>query len=175
MRSSAWCVCVCVQLSCTGLAWSLETQSRSSIICTGSFWRPRRWPTLGSRGVWSYKVTTSSLSDVSDVDQDKKRSPGSLQPCWRTRGGATASRQRSPPNRSSSCRVSAFSPPGSSAGSPESHALSLSRSFCPCSAQLGKLQADMEALREQRESTICTTREELYSAQEEVSPFSPLI
>lgn len=26
----------------------------------------------------------------------------------------------------------------------------------------------MEALREQRESTICTTREELYSAQEEV-------
>ncbi|MEQ2184237.1 hypothetical protein GOODEAATRI_005827, partial [Goodea atripinnis] len=35
-------------------------------------------------------------------------------------------------------------------------------------AQLGKLQADMEALREQRESTICSTREELYSAQEEV-------
>uniref|UniRef100_A0A3B4X007 Sarcolemmal membrane-associated protein n=1 Tax=Seriola lalandi dorsalis TaxID=1841481 RepID=A0A3B4X007_SERLL len=35
-------------------------------------------------------------------------------------------------------------------------------------AQLGKLQADMEALREQRESTICTTREELYSAQEEI-------
>ncbi|XP_074555084.1 sarcolemma associated protein a isoform X4 [Halichoeres trimaculatus] len=34
--------------------------------------------------------------------------------------------------------------------------------------QLGKLQADMEALREQRESTICTTREELYSAQEEI-------
>lgn len=32
-----------------------------------------------------------------------------------------------------------------------------------------KLQADMEALKEQRESTICTTREELYSAQEEVS------
>jgi len=37
-----------------------------------------------------------------------------------------------------------------------------------CAAQLGKLQADMEALREQRESTICSTREELYSAQEEV-------
>uniref|UniRef100_H3CM52 Sarcolemmal membrane-associated protein n=1 Tax=Tetraodon nigroviridis TaxID=99883 RepID=H3CM52_TETNG len=34
--------------------------------------------------------------------------------------------------------------------------------------QLVKLQADMEALREQRESTICTTREELYSAQEEI-------
>lgn len=34
--------------------------------------------------------------------------------------------------------------------------------------QLGKLQADMEALREQRESTICTTREELFSAQEEI-------
>uniref|UniRef100_A0A672ZE43 Sarcolemmal membrane-associated protein n=1 Tax=Sphaeramia orbicularis TaxID=375764 RepID=A0A672ZE43_9TELE len=35
-------------------------------------------------------------------------------------------------------------------------------------SQLGKLQADMEALREQRESTICSTREELYSAQEEI-------
>ncbi|KAM6981103.1 sarcolemma associated protein a isoform 1-T1 [Aplochiton taeniatus] len=34
--------------------------------------------------------------------------------------------------------------------------------------QLGKLQADMEALREQRESTITSTREELSSAQEEV-------
>ncbi|XP_019112391.2 sarcolemma associated protein a isoform X6 [Larimichthys crocea] len=34
--------------------------------------------------------------------------------------------------------------------------------------QLGKLQADMEALREQRESTIFTTREELYSAQGEI-------
>uniref|UniRef100_A0A3Q1B5P2 Sarcolemmal membrane-associated protein n=1 Tax=Amphiprion ocellaris TaxID=80972 RepID=A0A3Q1B5P2_AMPOC len=34
--------------------------------------------------------------------------------------------------------------------------------------QLGKLQTDMEALREQRESTICSTREELYSAQEEI-------
>ncbi|XP_074493526.1 sarcolemma associated protein a isoform X6 [Sebastes fasciatus] len=34
--------------------------------------------------------------------------------------------------------------------------------------QLGKLQADMEALKEQRESTICTTREELYCAQEEI-------
>ncbi|KAM4613436.1 sarcolemma associated protein a isoform 4-T4 [Polymixia lowei] len=34
--------------------------------------------------------------------------------------------------------------------------------------QLGKLQADMEALREQRESSICNTREELYSAQEEI-------
>ncbi|KAM6928455.1 sarcolemma associated protein a isoform 1-T1 [Xenentodon cancila] len=34
--------------------------------------------------------------------------------------------------------------------------------------QLGKLQADMEALREQRESTICTTRKELSSAQEEI-------
>ncbi|XP_016518190.1 sarcolemma associated protein a isoform X5 [Poecilia formosa] len=34
--------------------------------------------------------------------------------------------------------------------------------------QLGKLQADMEALREQRESTICSTREDLYSAQEEI-------
>ncbi|XP_054641658.1 sarcolemma associated protein a isoform X10 [Dunckerocampus dactyliophorus] len=34
--------------------------------------------------------------------------------------------------------------------------------------QLGKLQADMEALREQRENTICSTREELYSAQEEI-------
>ncbi|XP_062265023.1 sarcolemma associated protein a isoform X7 [Platichthys flesus] len=34
--------------------------------------------------------------------------------------------------------------------------------------QLGKLQSDMEALREQRESTICSTREELYSAQEEI-------
>lgn len=32
----------------------------------------------------------------------------------------------------------------------------------------------MEALREQRESTICTTREELYSAQEEV-PFLPVV
>lgn len=41
---------------------------------------------------------------------------------------------------------------------------------CVClrAAQLGKLQADMEALREQRENTISTTREELYSAQEEV-------
>ncbi|CAL9707433.1 unnamed protein product [Knipowitschia caucasica] len=35
-------------------------------------------------------------------------------------------------------------------------------------SQLMKLQADMEALREQRESTICSTREELYSAQEEI-------
>ncbi|KAK7899428.1 hypothetical protein WMY93_020281 [Mugilogobius chulae] len=35
-------------------------------------------------------------------------------------------------------------------------------------SQLLKLQADMEALREQRESTICSTREELYSAQEEI-------
>ncbi|KAI4827417.1 hypothetical protein KUCAC02_030811 [Chaenocephalus aceratus] len=34
--------------------------------------------------------------------------------------------------------------------------------------QLGKLQADMEGLREQRESTICSTREELYCAQEEI-------
>ncbi|XP_061894176.1 sarcolemma associated protein a isoform X3 [Entelurus aequoreus] len=34
--------------------------------------------------------------------------------------------------------------------------------------QLGKLQADMEALKEQRENTICSTREELYSAQEEI-------
>uniref|UniRef100_A0A3B4ATD0 Sarcolemmal membrane-associated protein n=1 Tax=Periophthalmus magnuspinnatus TaxID=409849 RepID=A0A3B4ATD0_9GOBI len=34
--------------------------------------------------------------------------------------------------------------------------------------QLLKLQADMEALREQRESAICSTREELYSAQEEI-------
>ncbi|XP_027857855.1 sarcolemma associated protein a isoform X2 [Xiphophorus couchianus] len=34
--------------------------------------------------------------------------------------------------------------------------------------QLGKLQADMEALKEQRESTICSTREDLYSAQEEI-------
>ncbi|KAK2874795.1 hypothetical protein Q8A67_021948 [Cirrhinus molitorella] len=34
--------------------------------------------------------------------------------------------------------------------------------------QLGKLQSDMEALREQRENTITTTREELYSAQEEI-------
>ncbi|XP_008406599.1 sarcolemma associated protein a isoform X4 [Poecilia reticulata] len=34
--------------------------------------------------------------------------------------------------------------------------------------QLGKLQADMEALREQRESTICSTREDLYCAQEEI-------
>ncbi|KAG9260207.1 sarcolemmal membrane-associated protein isoform X5 [Astyanax mexicanus] len=34
--------------------------------------------------------------------------------------------------------------------------------------QLAKLQSDMEALREQRENTISTTREELYSAQEEV-------
>ncbi|KAM8917236.1 sarcolemma associated protein a isoform 7-T8 [Spinachia spinachia] len=34
--------------------------------------------------------------------------------------------------------------------------------------QLGKLQADMEALREQRESTISTTREELYRAQQEI-------
>lgn len=44
--------------------------------------------------------------------------------------------------------------------------------LCVCArvraAQLGKLQADMEALREQRENTISTTREELYSAQEEV-------
>ncbi|XP_077582264.1 sarcolemma associated protein a isoform X6 [Stigmatopora nigra] len=32
--------------------------------------------------------------------------------------------------------------------------------------QLGKLQADMEALREQRENTICSTRDELYSARE---------
>ncbi|KAF6727359.1 Sarcolemmal membrane-associated protein [Oryzias melastigma] len=38
--------------------------------------------------------------------------------------------------------------------------------------QLGKLQTDMEALREQRESTICNTREELYSAQEEVPSIS---
>uniref|UniRef100_A0A8C6TGW2 Sarcolemmal membrane-associated protein n=1 Tax=Neogobius melanostomus TaxID=47308 RepID=A0A8C6TGW2_9GOBI len=35
-------------------------------------------------------------------------------------------------------------------------------------SQLLKLQSDMEALREQRESTICSTREDLYSAQEEV-------
>lgn len=35
-------------------------------------------------------------------------------------------------------------------------------------AQLGKLQADMEAQREKMESTIRSTREELYSAQEEV-------
>ncbi|XP_072296056.1 sarcolemma associated protein a isoform X8 [Eucyclogobius newberryi] len=35
-------------------------------------------------------------------------------------------------------------------------------------SQLLKLQGDMEALREQRESTICSTREELYSAQEEI-------
>ncbi|XP_077428579.1 sarcolemma associated protein a isoform X3 [Vanacampus margaritifer] len=34
--------------------------------------------------------------------------------------------------------------------------------------QLGKLQADMEALKEQRENTICSTREDLYSAQEEI-------
>uniref|UniRef100_A0A8C1FS89 Sarcolemmal membrane-associated protein n=1 Tax=Cyprinus carpio carpio TaxID=630221 RepID=A0A8C1FS89_CYPCA len=34
--------------------------------------------------------------------------------------------------------------------------------------QLAKLQSDMEALREQRENTISTTREELYSAQEEI-------
>ncbi|XP_068197744.1 sarcolemma associated protein a isoform X6 [Antennarius striatus] len=33
---------------------------------------------------------------------------------------------------------------------------------------LSKLQSDMQVLREQRESTICTTREELYSAQEEI-------
>lgn len=37
-----------------------------------------------------------------------------------------------------------------------------------CLGQLEKLQDDMEALRVQRESTICSTREELYSAQEEV-------
>lgn len=35
-------------------------------------------------------------------------------------------------------------------------------------SQMGKLQVDMEALREQRESTICSTREELYSAQEAI-------
>ncbi|KAM3849986.1 sarcolemma associated protein a [Diretmus argenteus] len=35
-------------------------------------------------------------------------------------------------------------------------------------SQLGKLQVDMEGLREQRESTITSTREELYSAQEEI-------
>uniref|UniRef100_H2SUJ3 Sarcolemmal membrane-associated protein n=1 Tax=Takifugu rubripes TaxID=31033 RepID=H2SUJ3_TAKRU len=46
--------------------------------------------------------------------------------------------------------------------------LSHTFSFPPSLGQLGKLQADMEALREQRESTICTTREELYSAQEEI-------
>lgn len=40
--------------------------------------------------------------------------------------------------------------------------------LCLHAAQLMKLQADMEALREQRENTISTTREELYSAQEEV-------
>ncbi|XP_051967064.1 sarcolemmal membrane-associated protein-like isoform X4 [Xyrauchen texanus] len=34
--------------------------------------------------------------------------------------------------------------------------------------QLSKLQSDMEALREQRENTITSTREELYSAQEEI-------
>ncbi|XP_026130638.1 sarcolemmal membrane-associated protein-like isoform X2 [Carassius auratus] len=34
--------------------------------------------------------------------------------------------------------------------------------------QLAKLQSDMEALREQRENTISITREELYSAQEEI-------
>lgn len=48
-------------------------------------------------------------------------------------------------------------------------------SYVTCLAQLGKLQADMEALREQRESTICTTREELYSAQEEVTRHSCLL
>lgn len=37
-----------------------------------------------------------------------------------------------------------------------------------CVAQLQKLQADMETLREQRENTISSTREELYNAQEEV-------
>ncbi|KAJ8404124.1 hypothetical protein AAFF_G00344740 [Aldrovandia affinis] len=36
-------------------------------------------------------------------------------------------------------------------------------------AQLHKLQADMEALREQRESTICSARDELSIAQEEVA------
>ncbi|KAI4887312.1 hypothetical protein NFI96_014687 [Prochilodus magdalenae] len=35
-------------------------------------------------------------------------------------------------------------------------------------SQLAKLQLDMEALREQRENTISSTRDELYSAQEEV-------
>ncbi|KAK3536564.1 hypothetical protein QTP86_013757 [Hemibagrus guttatus] len=35
-------------------------------------------------------------------------------------------------------------------------------------SQLAKLQLDMEALREQRENTISNTRDELYSAQEEV-------
>ncbi|XP_010872992.1 sarcolemma associated protein a isoform X3 [Esox lucius] len=35
-------------------------------------------------------------------------------------------------------------------------------------SQLGKLAGDMEELKEQRESTISNTREELYSAQEEV-------
>lgn len=39
---------------------------------------------------------------------------------------------------------------------------------CGCVAQLQKLQADMESLREQRENTISNTREELYNAQEEV-------
>ncbi|XP_051528412.1 sarcolemma associated protein a isoform X1 [Myxocyprinus asiaticus] len=34
--------------------------------------------------------------------------------------------------------------------------------------QLSKLQSDMEALHEQRENTITSTREELYSAQEEI-------
>ncbi|XP_056324828.1 sarcolemma associated protein a [Danio aesculapii] len=35
-------------------------------------------------------------------------------------------------------------------------------------ARIEALQSDMEALREQRENTITTTREELYSAQEEI-------
>lgn len=44
----------------------------------------------------------------------------------------------------------------------------LTFSLRPPVAQLAKLQSDMEALREQRENTISNTRDELYSAQEEV-------
>ena len=39
---------------------------------------------------------------------------------------------------------------------------------CVCAGQLARLQVDMESLRDQREKTICSTREELSLAQEEV-------
>lgn len=94
-----------------------------------------------------------------------------LQPCSTMRGEVTTSRPKSPLSRSSTCRVSAHRCMRREISVvPLEHGLTVFDTFSSscCSAQLVKLQADMEALREQRESTICTTREELCSAQEEV-------
>lgn len=108
-----------------------------------------------------------------------------LQPCSMMRGEVTTSRPKSRPNRSSTCRVSAHTHTCKQRllhYSSVHHGLTVSGLFFVAFssslwrlAQLMKLQADMEALREQRESTICTTREELYSAQEEVPPLPDLL